>query len=223
MGSCEYAVVRLNDGIYDDDIRTQLAGLFDVAVNSFGLQGQLVADLFVSSGLAESFERQNPRYIVGKSPAELAHFIAQSGGVDVPASAVMESAVDPLSLDYWTGYMLSLFQLRTGWFYDRIFQRMSYADLREMYHWCKDLSEDEYVGELRAQLAANAQPSRLQALRRNMGYTQSELAALVGVSARAIQQYEQGAKNINKAAAETVFRLSRVLHVRMEDLLEMPE
>ena len=223
MAMREYFVVRLNDNLYDDDVRTQVAGLFDVAVNSFGLRGQLVADLFVSSGLAESFERQNPRYVAGKSPAELACLIAQSGGIDIPASVVLESSVDLLSPDYWLGDMLALFQLRSGWFYSRIFEQKSYADLREMYYWCRDLSEDEYIAELRAELAASAQPSRLQTLRRNLGLTQGELAAKAGVSTRAIQQYEQGAKSINKAAAETVYCLSRVLHVRMEDLLEMPE
>ena len=220
MEAYEYAFVGLNDRLYDEDIRMQLAGLFDIAVNTLGISGQRTADLFVASGLAEEFERQNPRYIVGKSPAELAYLLVKANGAPISASDIMQATVNPLSLDYWTGYMLAYFQLNSGWLYNRIFERMGYADLREMYHWCKDLSEEEYAQEVRRELTTHARPSRLQTFRKNLGFTQSELAAKVGVSARAIQQYEQSAKNINKAAAETVFRLSRVLHVGMEDLLE---
>ena len=41
-----------------------------------------------------------------------------------------------------------------------------------------------------------------------------------GVSFRTIQQYEQRQKDINKAQAETLLRLSRSLFCNMEDLLE---
>lgn len=37
---------------------------------------------------------------------------------------------------------------------------------------------------------------------------------------RTIQQYEQRQKNINKAQAETLLRLSRVLNCSVEDLIE---
>ena len=49
---------------------------------------------------------------------------------------------------------------------------------------------------------------------------QAELAKRSQVSLRSIQMYEQRNKDINKASAETVLRLSRVLGCTMEDLLE---
>ena len=52
------------------------------------------------------------------------------------------------------------------------------------------------------------------------GCTQAELAKRSQVSLRSIQMYEQRNKDINKASAETVLRLSRVLGCTMEDLLE---
>lgn len=36
-----------------------------------------------------------------------------------------------------------------------------------------------------------------------------------------IQSYEQGAKDINKAQAITVYKLSKALNVKIEDLLEI--
>jgi transcriptional regulator with XRE-family HTH domain len=50
--------------------------------------------------------------------------------------------------------------------------------------------------------------------------SQSELAEQSGVPLRTIQQYEQGQKNINRARAEYVIALSKVLYCRPEDLLE---
>ena len=52
------------------------------------------------------------------------------------------------------------------------------------------------------------------------GLSQSELAALSGVNIRNIQQYEQRAKDINRAAAISLQSLARVLGCRIESLLE---
>ena len=51
-------------------------------------------------------------------------------------------------------------------------------------------------------------------------YTQKELSERSGVSLRSIQMYEQRNKDINKASAETIYRLSKALGCNMEDLIE---
>ena len=50
--------------------------------------------------------------------------------------------------------------------------------------------------------------------------SQSQLAELSGVNLRMIQNYEQGFKDINKAQALTLYKLSKVLDVNIDDLLE---
>ena len=62
--------------------------------------------------------------------------------------------------------------------------------------------------------------TNLKRIRTGCGYTQSALAAQSGVSLRSVQMYEQRRKSINKASAETLYRLSRVLGCSMESLLE---
>ena len=52
------------------------------------------------------------------------------------------------------------------------------------------------------------------------GLSQSELAARAGINIRNIQQYEQRAKDINRAAAISLQSLARVLGCRIESLLE---
>lgn len=53
------------------------------------------------------------------------------------------------------------------------------------------------------------------------GMSQAKLAEVSGVSVRMIQYYEQGVKDINKASGETLYKLSRALGCKMEDLLEL--
>ena len=62
--------------------------------------------------------------------------------------------------------------------------------------------------------------TNLKRLRTLANMSQSELACQAGISARTIQQYEQRQKDINKARAETLLRLARILHCEMEELME---
>ena len=61
---------------------------------------------------------------------------------------------------------------------------------------------------------------KIQKIRKARGLSQRQLAEASGVNVRVLQHYEQGFKDINKAAAETVKALADALGVRMEDLLE---
>lgn len=49
--------------------------------------------------------------------------------------------------------------------------------------------------------------------------SQRQLADAANTSIKSVQAYEQGAKDINKAQALTVFRLASALGCRMEDLI----
>ena len=62
--------------------------------------------------------------------------------------------------------------------------------------------------------------TNLKRIRSAYGCTQAELARRSGVSLRSIQMYEQRNKDINKASAETLYRISKVLGTNIEALLE---
>jgi transcriptional regulator with XRE-family HTH domain len=51
------------------------------------------------------------------------------------------------------------------------------------------------------------------------GLSQSQLAKTADVSVRTLQDYEQGRKPIEKAAAETVLHIAQALGITVEDLL----
>ena len=62
--------------------------------------------------------------------------------------------------------------------------------------------------------------TNLKRIRTAYGVTQAELAQKAGVTLRSIQMYEQRYKDINKASAETLYRLAKILGCSMEDLIE---
>lgn len=76
------------------------------------------------------------------------------------------------------------------------------------------------VEALSHRLAAAQLPTRLYRQRKICGVSQKQLAEASGVGLRSIQLYEQRQKNINHAAAETLYRLAFALHCSMENLLE---
>lgn len=69
-----------------------------------------------------------------------------------------------------------------------------------------------------AQLAGKS--TKLKQIREARGLSQAKLAEASGVNVRMIQHYEQGVKDINAAAALTVYRLAQALDCTVEFLLE---
>ena len=65
--------------------------------------------------------------------------------------------------------------------------------------------------------------SNLKKKRKELGMSQALLASKSGVNIRTIQSYEQGAKDINKASAETIYLLSKALNCRMEEIIDIDE
>ena len=62
--------------------------------------------------------------------------------------------------------------------------------------------------------------SKLKTKRQATGLSQRQLAQRVGMSFRVLQAYEQGLRDINKAAAEMVYRLAVALGCTIEDLID---
>ena len=59
----------------------------------------------------------------------------------------------------------------------------------------------------------------LKELRIKRNLTQKELAQISGVNWRTVQNYEQGKNDINKAQGDILYKLSKALKCRIEDLL----
>lgn len=64
---------------------------------------------------------------------------------------------------------------------------------------------------------------KLVSRRKKLKLSQTKLAEMSGVSICSIRAYEQGTKDINKAQGITLYKLSRTLKCKVEDILEIPE
>ena len=122
--------------------------------------------------------------------------------------------------DYWLGQILALYQVETGQRYQSVFETVSYDELVSMYHPLHEAHRSKIFQVLDQRLRRASQPTRLRAQRDAIRLSQSELSERARVGLRSIQMYEQRNKDINKAQAATLFRLSRALHCTIEDLLE---
>lgn len=61
---------------------------------------------------------------------------------------------------------------------------------------------------------------KLEKLRKQNGLSRKDLGDRVGVSARTIEAYEYGAKDINGAKLKTLLLLCSVLNCRLQDIIE---
>lgn len=215
----EYDFIELPDEpLYRDDAAQALASVFDVGVNVMGLAGQDVADAFVVSGIASQFERRNPVYVAGKSGVELLCMMAPGAAEGLLKSEIVRLGRTP---EWWVGWSLVWYQFATGRRYRSIFKAVPYESLVSLYHPLHEADERKFIVVLEEMVAKRAARTNLGRLREAWGYSQSQLAKMSGVRLRSIQMYEQRQKDINKAQASTLLRLSRVLHCSMEDLMEL--
>lgn len=217
MGRIEYAVISLRDDTYLEDIQETLGAFFDIGVNRWGVTGEALAEAFVASGIAREFERRNPVFVAGKSALDLLRvvepFVATS-------EAPPQSAKVSPSEEYWLGWILGFYQVRTGRPYRQVLDAVPFDELVGMYYPLHEAPEAKFIEVLDERLRSAQLPTRLKRQRELCGLTQEELAERSGVSLRSIQMYEQRQKNINRASAETIYRLACALHCSMEGLLQ---
>jgi DNA-binding transcriptional regulator YiaG len=197
-----------------------LAWMFDYAVNGYSLKLEDFYQQFLQSTYAKRFEYGESSVIAGMSGVELAYRVMLENDPDT----VMIKPVFSIerSKEYWLGFYLAYYQWCRNLPFAQITERIGIGDIQSMYRKYHEMDVTQFVDaldEMRSE-ARMRQMSRLKEYRRLLQMSQSELAEQSGVPLRTIQQYEQGQKNINRARAEYVIALSKVLYCRPEDLLE---
>ena len=124
------------------------------------------------------------------------------------------------SPEYWIGWAVCYYQWFSSRSYADIFRVLSYDDLKNMYYTLHEADITKFTEIVDSKMRAYYRDTNLKRFRSIYGIAQAELAKRSCVSLRSIQMYEQRKKDINKASAESVYRISRVLGCSMESLLE---
>ncbi len=204
--------------IYLSKAQANLGDAFDYAVNACGIPGSDFVKLFVASSISKRMENGEPVYLAGKSGIELVREV-----VEETTSKVLQTAQQDhfgRSKEYWSGWAVAYYQWYSGRKFSDIFKVITFEDLQKMYYTLHEADISKFVDIVNDRMKEFFPDTNLKRIRTNYGCTQAELAERSGVSLRSIQMYEQRNKDINKASAETVYRLAKVLGCTIEDLIE---
>ena len=204
--------------IYLSKAQSILGDAFDYAINICIIPGDSFVKLFVASTISRRMENGEPDYLAGKSGIEVAMDILVETTGKAPEALPQDHY--GRSREYWIGWAVAYYQWFSGRRYSDIFKAVTFEDLQKMYYTLHEADITKFAGLMDARMREFFTDTNLKRIRTTYGCTQAELAKRSQVSLRSIQMYEQRNKDINKASAETVLRLSRVLGCTMEDLLE---
>ena len=194
-----------------------LATMFDYAVWDLGLDLDRYAELFVASGIADRFGAGDPAVVSGRSGVELAQEVIVRTGEVVPLKP--PRPVANRSREFWTGWAIAYYQWSSARRFRDIFAAVPASHVRAMYAPYHEMSLEQFCARMDELLSAANPETRLKRIRQSAGISQSELAERSGVSLRTLQHYEQGTKDIRRAAGETLLCLARTLGTTIEDLM----
>ena len=205
---------------YLSNAKIRLAQFFDYAINDCGFKSDWITNLFIISGYAEQFERGNPSVLSGLSGIELAYEVINK---IYPEKKLPEpNFAKDKSPEYWAGWALAEYQWYTGKRFKDIFEYAPLSKIISMYSIYHEMDISQFIEAINKFYSESNADTKLKRIRESRGLSQSELALHSGVNLRSIQMYEQKANDIDKAQAQTLYKLSRVLGCSIEDLLENP-
>ena len=210
--------IRAYQEIYLSKAQAVLGNAFDYAINTCNIPGESFVKLFITSSVSKRMENGEPALLAGKS------------GIEIAADVLLETTGKPPEADpqehlgrtqeYWIGWAVCYYQWFSARSYSDIFKVLSYEDLANMYHTLHEADITKFVDIADEKIREHFKDTNLKRIRSSYGCTQAELAKRSGVTLRSIQMYEQRNKDINKASADALYRISRVLGCSMESLLE---
>ena len=209
---------RAYQEIYLSKAQTALGDAFDYAINTCHIPGSDFVKLFTASSASRRMENGEPAVLAGKS------------GIEIASDVLLETTgkqydIEPQehfgrSREYWIGWAVCYYQWFSTRSYSEIFNVLSYKDLANMYYTLHEADITKFVDIADEKIRARFKDTNLKRIRSSYGCTQAELAKRSGVTLRSIQMYEQRNKDINKASADALYRISIVLGCSMESLLE---
>jgi len=211
-------MTRAYQEMYLSRAQSVLGDAFDYAVDTCSIPGDDFVKLFLASSVSKRMENGEPACLTGKSGIEIVvEIVAETKG--------QELRIEPQehfgrSREYWIGWAVAYYQWYSGRRYSDIFKALSFDDLQNMYNPLHEADITKFADIMDSRMKEHFSETNLKRIRITYGFTQAELAERSGVSLRSIQMYEQRNKNINKASADTMYRLAKALGCTMEDLIE---
>ena len=214
-------MIHAYNNIYVTDAQRFLAHAFDYAITDCKLDADTFGYIFASSNIAKEMERGNPSIISGMGGEEATIQILKGVNQSIILPDIFFSQSKTPA--YWAGWALAYYQWFTARSFKDIFRHLPLSMIIEMYNPYHEIDLVLFVEELENRYKSVVLDTKLKMIREARGVSQRKLAEISGVAKRSIQLYEQRVNDIDKAQAQTIYKLSRVLGCEIEDLLENPQ
>lgn len=204
--------------MYLSKAQSALGDAFDYAVNACKIPGEDFVKLFITSTISHRMENGEPSVLAGKSGIEIASDVVLETTGKSPVAEPVEAF--SRSREYWIGWVVAYYQWYSARSYSEIFKALSFDELQNMYYTLHEADISKFADIADERLRDHFKDTNLKRIRTAYGCTQAALAKESGVMLRSIQMYEQRRKDINKASAETLYRIAKTLGCTIEDLIE---
>ena len=202
---------------YLSNVQAALGDAFDYAINTCNIPGEDFINYFTVSSVSKKIANGEPAFLAGKSGIEIASDVMlETTGKHLEAEPQEHFG---RSREYWIGWAVCYYQWYSARPFNDIFKVLSFGDLRNMYYTLHEADITKFASIADERIKEHFKYTNLKRIRTSYGCTQAGLAKRSGVSLRSIQMYEQRNKDINKASAETLYRISKVLDCTIENLL----
>lgn len=210
--------VRPYSELQANSLMDKIGDAFDYAINDCKIAGAEFTKIFAASTVCKKIENGDVSCISGKSGIEIAvECVNEITGkkLNIPPRERYEPTVE-----YWCGWATCYYQWWLSRKYSDIFRAVPFDEIMRMYVTLHEASKERFSEVMDEKIRKAYLETNLKRIRTAYGCSQRELAVMSGVGLRSIQMYEQRNKDINKAQAESLYCLAKVLGCSMEDLLE---
>ncbi len=205
--------------MYVESAQNIVGHMFDFAINEVGIDADVYARQFAFSPIAKGMEEGNPTYVAGKTGPEIVRLVLEKSGYG--ASIPPDVMYIDRSREYWGGWVLAYYQWLRNRSYLYILNGVPFSEILKMYPVFHEMDIMKFVDAIDERLHKFYPDTALKRFRMLRGISQNELAIRADVPIRQIQLFEQRQRDINKAQAITLFKLSKALGCDMKDLVEL--
>lgn len=205
------------DEIYVGSAQKVMGNMLHFAVHDLKWDINKFYEAFISTGVARSIERGDPRFVVGMSGYEAAFevYYRLTGSECV----IKPEYVYGKSPEFFAGWSLAYYSWYSNNSFKDVYRVIPTDKVVSMYHPYHEMDVMQFVEALDDKMRNGFEESKLKRLRQYAKLTQKELAVRSGVSRRMIEQYEQGRKSLSHASAESVSNLADALGCNMRELI----
>lgn len=191
-------------------VSENLGTMFEHAIDS-GKNPIIFWNTFITSNVAKQIEIGNPKYLTSSALDYL---------IELYGKGISNRQHIDKDRYYWAGWILAQFQYYIGYSFYKINKYLPIERVLDMYPTLHEADVKKFYDVAMTYFKNQPEVTNLQRIRKARGLSQKELSNRANVAIRSIQMYEQKQKDINKAQAQTLYHIARVLGCNIEDLLE---